>query len=140
MPAVSAELNRGKPADPEETQRKRKAAAARKAELPSEEVSHTVAAEQRFCPKCGSDDLERVGSGKETVEFEYVPAKLIRRIHRQETLACRRCEGMVVAEGPVRAVEKGHYGPGLIAHLITAHSGHRDHFDRSIVITPIGPS
>lgn len=120
MPPVSAELNRGKPADPEETQRKRRAAAAKKAELPSEEVVHTVADEQRSCPKCGSRDLERVGSGKETVEFEYVPARLIRRIHRQETLACKRCEGMVVAEGPVRAIEKGHYGPGLIAHIITA--------------------
>ncbi len=120
MPPVSAELERGKSADPEETQRKRREAAAKKRELPSEEVVHTVPEEQRVCPKCGARDLERVGSGKETVELEYVPARLIRRIHRQETLACKRCEGMVVADGPVRAVEKGHYGPGLIAHIITS--------------------
>lgn len=120
MPPVSAELERGKPADAEQTQRKRREAAAKKDELPSEQVLHTVPQNQRFCPKCGAGDLERVGSGKQTVEFEYVPARLVRRVHLQETLACKRCEGMVVAEGPMRAVEKGHYGPGLIAHIITS--------------------
>ena len=114
------ELSRGTPADAEETQRKRKEARAKKAELPSEQVFHAVSQERRFCPKCGSRDLEQVGNGKETIEFEYVPATLIRRVHLQETLACKRCEGMVVAEGPIRAVEKGHYGPGLIAHIITS--------------------
>jgi transposase len=120
MPPVSSELERGKPADAEETQRKRREAAAKKEELPSEQVLHAVPDERRVCPKCGARDLEKVGAGKQTVEFEYVPAKLIRRIHLQETLACKRCEGMVVADGPIRAVEGGHYGPGLIAHLITS--------------------
>jgi len=119
MPPVSLELER-KPADAEETQRKRREAAAKKEKLPSEQVLHTVPDERRVCPKCGARNLEKVGDGKQTVEFEYVPARLIRRIHLQETLACKRCEGMVVADGPIRAVEKGHYGPGLIAHLITS--------------------
>jgi len=120
MPPVSMELERGKPVDSEETQRKRREAAAKKAELPTEQIFHTIPEEQRFCPKCGARELGRVGSGKETVEFEYVPARLIRRVHLQETLACKRCEGMLVADGPVRAIEKGHYGPGLIAHIITS--------------------
>jgi len=114
------ELRRDTPADAEETLRKRSESKAKKHELPSEQVFHRVSQERRFCPKCGARDLEHVGSRKQTVEFEYVPARLIRRVHLQETLACKRCEGMVVAEGPIRAVEKGHYGPGLIAHIITS--------------------
>jgi hypothetical protein len=105
------ELSRGTPADAEETRRKRKEAKAKKNELPSEQVFHRISQERRFCPKCGSRDLEQVGSGKQTIEFEYVPASIIRRVHLQETVACKRGEGMVVAEGAVRAVEKGHYRP-----------------------------
>ena len=37
----------------------------------------------------------------------------------QETLSCRRGEGVVTASAP-KAVEKGQYGPGLIAHVVAA--------------------
>jgi transposase len=40
-------------------------------------------------------------------------------MHVQETLSCRCGEGVVTAEAP-KAIEKGQYGPGLIAHVVTS--------------------
>ena len=41
-------------------------------------------------------------------------------MHVQETLACRCGEGLVTAAGPRRVVDKCQYGPGLLAHIVTA--------------------
>jgi transposase len=49
-----------------------------------------------------------------------VPAHFERQVHVQETLACRCGEGMVAADGPRRVVDKCQYGPGLLAHVVTA--------------------
>jgi transposase len=120
MPPVAEQLRREKPADPELTQATRRARREARAALPEREVQHLVADERRKCPKCGSTELRPVGEGKRTYLYEYVPARFERQVHVQETLACRCGEGLVVAEPPARVVEKCQYGPGLMAHVVTA--------------------
>ena len=87
---------------------------------PQRVVEHRVPEEKRTCPKCGSSELRPVGDGKRTYLHEYVPARFERQVHVQETLACRCGEGLVTAEGPRRVVDKCQYGPGLLAHVVTA--------------------
>jgi len=87
--------------------------------LPERLVHHRVSAAERRCPVCGGTDLKRLGPGKRTGVLEYVPARLERQVHVQETLVCRCGQGFVTAMAP-KALEQGHYGPGLLAHLVTA--------------------
>lgn len=89
------------------------------AALPERLVHHRVPDEDRHCPACGSTELKRLGPGKRTVVLEYIPARIERQVHVQETLACRCGGGIVTAPAP-KAVEQGHYGPGLLAHVVTA--------------------
>ena len=103
----------------EETLKKRRARREARAELPEVTIRHEVPPEARHCPKCGGTDLRPLGAGKVTTVFEYKTARLIRELHVQETLSCRCGEGVVTASAP-KAVEKGQYGPGLIAHVVTA--------------------
>ncbi len=120
MPPVAEELRSERPVDPEATQARRRAARAEKAELPEREVHHSVPPERRLCPKCGSTELRQLGEGKRTVIYEYIPARFEKQVHVQETLACRCGEGVVVADAPARVVDKCQYGPGFLAHLVTA--------------------
>lgn len=117
---VSEELRKRKPRSPEETAEERRAKREKRKELPTEKVFHPVRQEQRRCPKCGGEDFTALGEGKATTVYEYVPARLVKQVHVQETLACR-CGGYVLtAEGAPKAVEQGQYGPGLMAHVVTA--------------------
>jgi len=120
MPPIAEQLRQEKPADPALTQATRRARREAKAALPERVVEHQVPDEKRTCPKCGSSELRPVGEGKRTYLYEYVPARFERQVHVQETLACRCGEGLVTADGPRRVVDKCQYGPGLLAHVVTA--------------------
>ncbi len=120
MPPVAEQLRAEKPVDPAVTQATRRARREARAALPERLVEHRVADEKRTCPKCGSSELRPVGEGKRTYLYEYVPARFERQVHVQETLACRCGEGLVTADGPRRVVDKCQYGPGLLAHVVTA--------------------
>ncbi|MBF5046400.1 IS66 family transposase [Aggregicoccus sp. 17bor-14] len=122
MPPISEELRKERPAPSPEAVKKTRAVA-REALAQSaitEVVHHRVPEEERRCPACGGRDLKPLGEGKKTVVYEYVPARLVKQVHVQETLACRCGAGVVTAAGAPKAVEGGHYGPGLIAHVVTA--------------------
>ena len=120
MPPIAEQLRAERPADPALTQERRRAARAAKAELPEREVHHRVAPGQRRCPACGSTELQPLGEGKRSYVYEYVPARFERQVHVQETLRCACGQGVVTAEPPARVGDKGQYGPGLIAHVVTA--------------------
>lgn len=121
MPPIASELSKAKaPASREETLAKRRENKARREELEIEVIEHRVAEENRRCPACDGTDLKPLGTGKQTIEYEYVPAKMVKRIHVQETLACTCGRGVITAEGAPKAIEKGQYGPGLIAQVVTA--------------------
>lgn len=55
-----------------------------------------------------------------SVVYEYIPAKIVRRVHLREKLSCRTCGFIVTATGPPKVYDKARYGPGLIAHIVTA--------------------
>ena len=73
----------------------------------------------RHCPKCGNGKLRSAGSKPSTL-YEYVPGYFRRQVHVRETLACSCGEYIVTAPSPDKSTEKTRYGPGFIAHLLTA--------------------
>ena len=123
VPPVDRQLRSERPVDPEATKKKRAALAAQKKTLVTETIDHRVADAARSCPACGPGALKAVGAGKESVEYEYVAGFFRRRVHRRETLACGACAHIVTAPAPDRVSDKTAYGPGFVAHLITAKCG-----------------
>ncbi|HET7549228.1 MAG TPA: IS66 family transposase [Usitatibacter sp.] len=117
---ISEELRKRKPRTREETAEERRAKREQRKELPTETIVHKVPAEQRRCPKCGGEKFKPLGEGKQTVMYEYVPARLVRQVHVQETLACTCGECIITAPGEPKAIEQGQYGPGFIAHVAVA--------------------
>jgi transposase len=75
------------------------------------------------CRNCSARRKELVALGKpeESVEYEFIPARFVRRIHQREKLCCPRCKDHIVtAPPPVKIIDKGQYGPGFVGHLVTA--------------------
>lgn len=122
MPPIAKELRAsGAPgADPAETQAKRRKRAEERKELPTRTIPHKVPEADRCCPRCGGDDLRPLGDGKQSFVLEYIPPQFERQVHVLETLTCRCGDYVVTAPGPIKVIEKGGYGPGLIAHVVTA--------------------
>ncbi len=100
--------------------KRRERAARRAAECPTREVQHRVPDEERRCPACGSEELKALGPGRTTVVYEYIPARLERQVHVQEVLACKCGRDVVTAPTPAKVVDKGEYGPGFLAHVVTS--------------------
>ncbi len=99
---------------------KRRERAALKAEAPVREVRHPVPEKERVCPGCGGRELEELGKGRTTVVYEYVPARFEKQVHVQETLVCACGKGVITAPPPAKVVERGEYGPGFIAHVVSS--------------------
>src|SRR5580704_668362 len=118
MPSVKASVSG--PISPEVAQATRIKRRAERSSIPEVRYEHAVADSAKHCPKCGSRDFKKLGEGKISTLIEYIPAHLERQVHVQEALACHCGEYVVSAEGPIRPVEGGHYGPGLMAHIVTA--------------------
>ena len=95
----------------------------RSARVVTERVEHKVPDGERKCPKCGRDKLKRVGPGKPSVEWEYVPGYFRRRVHVRETLACPCGQHIIAAQGPGRVGDRVQYGPGFIAFIVVAKCG-----------------
>ncbi len=120
MPSIEKSLSPERKPDPEAAAAKRAENAALKDRLISLRTLYRVAPEKRRCPKCGRENLKPLGGGRVTRTFEHVPAQFIQHEHVQEVLACPCGEYVVTAEPPAKVVDKGRYGPGFVAHLITA--------------------
>jgi len=76
-----------------------------------------VSAEQRACPRCGT---ERTCIGHDVTEvIELIPAEVIVRRDLREKLACQPCEGQLV-RAPVgeKVVASGKLGLALVAQLL----------------------
>jgi transposase len=129
MPTIQRELQRKKQAksDPQKERQRRKDNKEKKDELETQDVEHKVNREEEdACPNCGLDSSEftSIGQGRETIVFEFVPARFVRHRHIQEVLGCPSCkQHIVVAKGPVKLGEGGgNYGPGFVAHLMVARA------------------
>jgi transposase len=97
--------------------KKRKANAEALASLPTTVEPHPIAKADRRCPHCGNE-VKPIGEGDKSVEYEWVPGRLVRRIHVVEVGRCP-CK-MHYARGPSpRRVREGcTYGPAFISKLI----------------------
>jgi transposase len=105
------------PSSPESQLAKRRANAAEKSQTQTVRTEHKVPVEQRTCPACGNDKLKPIGKGRSSVVYEFVPARFIRHEHVQEVLRCKCGDYVVTAPGVPKVIEKGRYGPTLLAHL-----------------------
>ena len=93
--------------------------------LPVKREVIDVPAEERVCPCCGK---EMVQIGEETNrKLDFVPASLYILEQARPKYACPHCQegGVVIADNPRQAIEKGLPGPGLLAQVIT--SKYSDH-------------
>jgi len=125
MPPMDREQQqRRKNIDPDksrqEAAKKRKRNARKKKELPTEEVVHDVPEEDQVCPHCGGTRFADLGEGEVSFEYEYIPARFVRRKHIRRKKACRCGACVITAPGPVRVVEGTQYGPGLHAQVVVA--------------------
>jgi transposase len=123
MPSPATEIRSRKP-PMEDAEARRLAALARRREraalkekLRQETIRHPVDPAKTPCPHCGGTADRRVGDGRRTTVYEYVPGYFVRQEHLQETLACACGGHIVTADAPVKPFEKGHYGAGFVAHL-----------------------
>jgi transposase len=80
--------------------------------LPRETV---IYAPDATCPDCGTTML-RLGEDVSEM-LEYVPAwfKVIRQVRPK--LSCRCCQRIVQMAAPIRPIDRGLPGPGLLAHV-----------------------
>ena len=82
------------------------------AHLPRETVIH---APDSACPDCGTT-MRRIGEDVSEM-LEYVPArfKVIRQVRPKLSCAC--CQRIVQLPAPIRPIDRGLPGPGLLAHV-----------------------
>ena len=96
--------------------RKRRERREQRSKLPTVEVEHVVG--DHACPSCEAGELQDIGSAEQSEEFEFVPARFVRKLHNRHKYVCSACNAMVTAPGPERVVDGAHYGPGLHAHVV----------------------
>jgi transposase len=122
LPPVDKELrdkSRKQRPDTDAPPKKRTRKSREELSIRTEIVNHPVFDSSRRCTHCGRM-TEPVGNGKYTIEWEYVPGYLLKRIHIQETVACSCGSYIVRSEPAIRVFDRCHYGPGLIAYLIVS--------------------
>jgi transposase len=106
---------------PRETKRRRSRPTGRHPlpkHLPREHVVIDVSAAEKICA-CGEAKV-RIGA-EVTEKLDYVPASFKVRETERPCYACPKChEGVVVAEAPAQAVEKGLATEGLLAQVVVA--------------------
>jgi transposase len=120
--SVEKELDAEPSKDPEKDKQKalqrRRDRQQQRQKLVTQRIVHSVPREQQRCPHCGNTELGEVGPGKQTVMYEYVPGYFVRQEHVQQTLSCRCGQYIVTAPVPPKPIDKGLYGPGVVAHAV----------------------
>jgi transposase len=123
MPTPDEEIRRSRPGKkrkPKDGKKARAAAAEVKKSLPEVEVVHKVGDDASACASCGKKPSRQVGEGKVSHTFDWEPGRFIKRKHVRRVAACSCGAHIVTAEGPAKVIDKGRYGAGFIAHVITA--------------------
>lgn len=95
---------------------KRKENAEALAKLPTTIVDHKIPDEQRRCPSCG-DEIKPIGAGEQSVEYEWIPGKVVRRVHVVEVGRCPCKQHYARGPAPRRVQEGCLYGPAFLAKL-----------------------
>jgi transposase len=94
-------------------------------DLPRQTIVIPVPEDQRCCSGC-KKPMERIGAEVSEV-IELIPARIEIQRYEREKLACPHCHGggVTTAPPPVKVVDKGLAGPGMLAHVVV--SKHQDH-------------
>lgn len=92
----------------------------RDAKLETELVNVEVPKEQRTCPACSNAKLRKVGAGKTSTVYEFVPGHFRKLVYCRETLSCSCGDYIITAPAPPRVGEKTQYSPSFVAHVVTA--------------------
>jgi transposase len=86
-------------------------------ELPRDVICHDLEEAERVCASCG-EEMAHIGDDVSEL-LELVPSHFRVQEHRRAKYACPRCKETVkTAAGPVKLIEKGLPGPGLLAHVV----------------------
>jgi len=100
---------------PPERQKRRRKRVSRT--LPRDVVQHELKPEERACTGCG-EPMAHIGDDVSEI-LELVPAQFRVQEHHRAKYACPTCKETVkTAPGPVKLIEKGLPGPGLLAHVV----------------------
>lgn len=92
--------------------------------LVRQRTEYHPAPDSLVCGEC-TGSLERIGE-EVSEQLEYVPSSLFVREHARIKYACPHCQGnVVIGTLPIKPIEKGVPGPGLLAHVVT--SKYADH-------------
>ncbi len=101
----------------EESAEVRERHAALRDTVATEEVEHRVTPTDKDCPKCGGREFSKVGRGKISEIYDYIPGRLVKRIHIREVMACSCGDHIVTADGPPRVIDSTRYGPSMMAFV-----------------------
>jgi len=96
--------------------KKRKENAEAMASLPTTVIPHPVPEQERRCPHCG-DEIKPIGDGDKSIEYEWVPGHLERRLHVVEVGRCPCKLHYARGPAPSRVQEGCTYGPAFLAKL-----------------------
>lgn len=119
MPTPEEEAKKREPDKPRGgyvNPKKRKENAEALESLPTTIVPHPIAAEDRRCSSCG-EEIRPIGTGDRSVEFEWVPGRIERRVHVVEVGRCPCKQHYARGPAPRRVQEGCTFGPGLLAKL-----------------------
>ncbi|MBK8172006.1 MAG: IS66 family transposase [Sandaracinaceae bacterium] len=116
MPSVAKSLGVGKRTPAEIAATRQERAEARDS-MPAVRIEHAVPDADKTCSVCGGTQFSKLGEGRTTSVFEYVPPRIVRHEHVQEVLRCACGECVLTAPGAPKVVEGGRYGASLMAHL-----------------------
>ena len=119
MPTPEEEAKKREPKKPRGgyvNPKKRKENAEALESLPTTIVPHPVAADDRRCHSCG-EEIRPIGTGDRSVEYEWVPGRIERRVHVVEVGRCPCKQHYARGPAPRRAQEGCTFGPGLLTKL-----------------------
>jgi len=99
-------------------QEKRRKRRQERESLPELEVPHLLdPAAKETCPSCGQNAMVAL-QPERSVEFEWVPGYLQKRVHVREKALCTCCKEFATGPAPVRVTDGGLYGPGFISRIV----------------------
>ncbi len=93
-------------------------AALDKAVMPEEHERHTLPERNLVCPICGETTFVPLPT-EDSVEYRYVPARLVRVHHHRDKSACAKGCTVQTAPGPDRVVEGGRFHASVYADIVT---------------------
>ena len=89
------------------------------AALARQRTEYHPSAEALVCGEC-SGALSRIGE-EVSEQLEYVPSSVFVLEHARIKYACAHCQGnVVIGSLPIKPIEKGVPGPGLLAYVVTS--------------------